>query len=57
MAVIQSKLMIVLLLGYLIVIYPLLRSENHSEFHDFCITQILREIKFGDSRSSKSAII
>ena len=26
------------------------------EFHDFSITQILREIKFGDLKSSKSAI-
>ena len=26
------------------------------EFHDFPITQILREIKFGASRSAKSAI-
>ena len=27
------------------------------KFHDFSITQILREIKFGDSRSAKSAIL
>ena len=26
------------------------------KFHDFCITQILREIDFGDSRSAKFAI-
>ena len=26
------------------------------KFHDFSITQILREIKFGDSRSAKYAI-
>ena len=26
-------------------------------FHDFPITQILREINFGDSRSAKSAIL
>ena len=26
------------------------------KFHDFSITQILREIKFGDSRSAKSGI-
>ena len=26
------------------------------KFHDFSITQILREINFGDSRSAKSAI-
>ena len=26
------------------------------KFHDFPITQILREINFGDSRSAKSAI-
>ena len=26
------------------------------KFHDFSITQILREIKFGGSRSAKSAI-
>ena len=25
------------------------------KFHDFCITQILREIKFGNFRSAKSA--
>ena len=27
------------------------------KFHDFSITQILREITFGDSRSAKSAIL
>ena len=27
------------------------------KFHDFSITQILREINFGDSRSAKSAIL
>ena len=27
------------------------------KFHDFSITQILREIKFGDSTSAKSAIL
>ena len=27
------------------------------KFHDFPITQILREINFGDSRSAKSAIL
>ena len=27
------------------------------KFHDFSITQILREIKFGDSSSTKSAIL
>ena len=27
------------------------------KFHDFSITQILREIKFEDSRSGKSAIL
>ena len=27
------------------------------KFHDFFITQILREIKFGDSGSAKSAIL
>ena len=27
------------------------------KFHDFCITQILREINFEDSRSAKSAIL
>ena len=27
------------------------------KFHDFFITQILREINFGDSRSAKSAIL
>ena len=27
------------------------------KFHDFYITQILREIKFWDSRSAKSAIL
>ena len=27
------------------------------KFHDFSITQILREINFGDSSSAKSAII
>ena len=27
------------------------------KFHDFTITQILREINFGDSRSAKSAIL
>ena len=27
------------------------------KFHDFSITQILREIKFEDSRSAKSAIL
>ena len=27
------------------------------KFHDFSVTQILREIKFGDSRSAKSAIL
>ena len=38
-------------------------SIPHSEyvtvwkFHDFSITQILREINFGDSRSAKSAIL
>ena len=26
------------------------------KFHDFSITQILREINFGDSRGAKSAI-
>ena len=26
------------------------------KFHDFSITQILREINFGDSRNAKSAI-
>ena len=27
------------------------------KFQDFCISQILREINFGDSRSAKSAIV
>ena len=27
------------------------------QFHDFAITQILRVIKFGDSRSAKFAIL
>ena len=27
------------------------------KFHDFSITQILREIKFGDLRSANSAIL
>ena len=27
------------------------------KFHDFSITQILREINFGDSKSAKSAIL
>ena len=27
-----------------------------TEFHDFSVTQILREISFGDSRNAKSAI-
>ena len=27
------------------------------KFHEFSITQILREINFGDSRSAKSAIL
>ena len=27
------------------------------KFHDFSITHFLREIKFGDSRSTKSAIL
>ena len=27
------------------------------KFHNFSITQILREINFGDSRSAKSAIL
>ena len=27
------------------------------KFHDFSITQILREINFGDSTSAKSAIL
>ena len=27
------------------------------KFHNFCITHILREIKFWDSRSAKSAIV
>ena len=26
------------------------------KFQDFCIIEILREIKFGDSRSAKSAV-
>ena len=34
------------------------KFQNHSvEFHDFSITQILREIKFGDSRSTISATL
>ena len=27
------------------------------KFHDFAITQILREINFGDSKSAKTAIL
>ena len=27
------------------------------KFHDFSITEILREINFGDSKSAKSAIL
>ena len=40
-------------------------SSNHLKiaifemwlFHEFSITQILREINFGDSRSAKSAVV
>ena len=34
----------------------LLQSRTVWKFHDFSITQILREINFVDSRSAKSAI-
>ena len=35
----------------------LLQSRTVWKFHDFSITQILREINFVDSRSAKSAIL
>ena len=40
------------------VILPKREVSNFTvwKFHDFSITQILREINFGDSRSAKSAM-
>ena len=32
-------------------------NSSQWKFHDFSITQILREINFGDSRSAKSGIL
>ena len=41
------------------VLASVIQSWQHTvwKFHDFSITQILREINFGDSRSAKSAIL
>ena len=36
---------------------PRLNQLTVWKFHDFSITQILREINFGDSRSAKYAIL
>ena len=44
----------------ILVTYPILRKKSPNtvwKFHDFSITQILREINFGDSASVKSAIL
>ena len=50
-----------LLLSKLVAFKKFLSKKRHSDtvwkYHDFSITQILREINFGDSRSENSAIL